>query len=218
MMFASFWRNFNQKLANIPPGKMLANIPPPKNLGGFPKSNSSEPNNNQLKKNAQDGVLKKHDFGMDLWFQDGRLRKARTSIPHYTWCKIQGCVASRKNIWNHMQKGSNVIPKLIFGRYGVWVLSFRKVFGEVWFSMDLWLAQTEICIRGSDWLRQRAIFAGVRRKPQASWSSWICRIRAKIRHASGTPLCETGVAGPNPPGSASTSAPVIVAWGLVQLI
>ena len=36
MMFASFWLNFNQKLANIPPGQNVGkHTPPPPNLGGF---------------------------------------------------------------------------------------------------------------------------------------------------------------------------------------
>ena len=39
-----------------------------------------------------------------------------------------------------------------------------------------------------------------------------------IRHASGTPLCETGAADPNAPCGASTAAPVFVDRRLLQLI
>ena len=34
MMFASFWLNFTQKLANMPPGQNVGKHTPP-NLGGF---------------------------------------------------------------------------------------------------------------------------------------------------------------------------------------
>ena len=34
MMFASFWVNFNQKLANVPPGQNVGRYTPP-NLGGL---------------------------------------------------------------------------------------------------------------------------------------------------------------------------------------
>ena len=39
-----------------------------------------------------------------------------------------------------------------------------------------------------------------------------------IRHASGTPLCETGAADPNAPSGASTAAPYFGARRLVQLM
>ena len=34
-MFASFWQNFRQKLANIPPGQNVGKHTPPSNLGGL---------------------------------------------------------------------------------------------------------------------------------------------------------------------------------------
>ena len=43
-------------------------------------------------------------------------------------------------------------------------------------------------------------------------------IGRSIRHASGTPLCETGAADPNAPCGASTAAPVFVDRRLVQLL
>ena len=43
-------------------------------------------------------------------------------------------------------------------------------------------------------------------------------IGRSIRHASGTPLCETGAADPNAPCGASTAAPVFGDRRLLQLI
>ena len=42
-------------------------------------------------------------------------------------------------------------------------------------------------------------------------------IGRSVRHASGTPLCETGAADPNAPCGASTAAPVFEDWRLLQL-
>ena len=42
-------------------------------------------------------------------------------------------------------------------------------------------------------------------------------IGRSIRHASGTPLCETGAADPNAPSGASTAAPYFIDRRLLQL-
>ena len=42
-------------------------------------------------------------------------------------------------------------------------------------------------------------------------------IGRSVRHASGTPLCETGAADPNAPSGASTAAPVFKDWCLLRL-
>ena len=100
-------QNLKMKVLS-PLGRFLITFRRPLDFEAVPKPTKIAENIYRIiKKGVHEGVLKKHDFWMDVRCQNGWPSEAKTSISHYTCCKLRGFAGSWSFIINWAKKDLN---------------------------------------------------------------------------------------------------------------
>ena len=124
----------------------------------------------------------------------------KNKVLHYTCCKLGDSGGQKKWSKTDAESHLNWHNNRTLGaqRFDFWDFgAFRKYCFLINFrSAKKSTENTTLAVRWAARGARDVFWRRVGGRNGIRWGSWICRYRNKIRHASGTPLCETGAADP----------------------